>query len=145
MSEIKIKIAQVKSALNLLKSRESDLIDLKDRLIIQDFQDVTGLKVGDKLNLNGYELVIVEFINLSWPVVVCTRVEGGFTYRLTDGDLKSMGITSYNELLPKIEVPKPNAAVVLERFRNSLLSTESVYRSEEDIAKGILDKIILEY
>ena len=148
MNELELKLTGVKEALKVLEQHKSDLIDLRDRLTIEDFKAKTGLFIGKKVTLHGNEMEVVDFEMLAWPIAVCKAERDGqlYTYKLTNWDLKSMGVTPYSDDLKiDIKVPKPDLNVIMDEFEKTLGSESVTYRSEKDIAKAILKIIDLKF
>jgi len=138
-----LQLEKVKLALNNLEVRKQELLDLKDDLAIQCYREVTGLHVGKKINLNGQDYEVVDFENLAWPRAICKNtVEGvDYTYKLTDWDLKSMGLPVYNDSMLEVSLVKPDVSVIMKEFKKTLSSESVVYKSDEDIAKALLNLI----
>jgi len=143
MKEENYTLSSVISALNNLEIQKSKLIDLRDRLLIEDFQKETGLYIGKEVILHDKKMTVTSFEMYAWPIAICTNTVDGinYTYKLTDWDLKSMGIKTYDMNIKTNTKVLPDINIIMDKFEKSTMSENHTYKSEKDIAKGLLNII----
>jgi hypothetical protein len=144
MENTKTKLQNVERALLVFKKQEKELIELRDSLAIDHFKEITGLKIGQKLILQGMNIVVCGFENLTWPVAICTLDGQNCPIRLNDSDLKLMNIPTYTKEVVDIFVPKPDKEVILNIFRDKI-KEGTEYKTDDQKVGMLLDIICTKF